>query len=167
MPRAHLALATSLVERLEAHRTRGGVYHLPESVGAQALLGLASEVMRDDLAVYPHGEMLLWDIARHEGYVIPPYPLAGFGEAQQFLADYGAADVPGWYELRGIGPEVTRDFYAYGCVMSRNRSFWRRIWAVPVGDLSDANLLAAWLARAIAFSLGNATDTDDPFLFRC
>lgn len=160
-------LAPYLLSLLEPYVAEEGRRPLPYGVGASDLLHLASVVMGDDLVVYPHGEMLVWDIARHEGYDIPPYPLAGCGEAQEFLADYGVHDVPGWYELRGVSRSVSSEFFAYGCVMARNGGLWRRVWAVPTAELEQAPTLAAWLAEGIRFALGEQTDAEDARLFRC
>ncbi len=35
--------------------------------------------------------------ARHRGYDLPPYPLAGCGEIRAFFADEGVRNVPDWY----------------------------------------------------------------------
>ena len=167
MPFADLDLARELARRLTACERRDGLLCLPRCVSAPGLTHLSDVIMRDDLVVYPHGEMLLWDVARHEGFNIPPYPLAGCGDAREFLAEYGAEDVPGWYELRGIPRQVSESFYAYGCVMARNTRFWRRIWAVPAPELEDPNLLAAHLLRGLSFALGTQEGDSDPRLFRC
>ena len=38
--------------------------------------------------------------ARHRGYDLPPYPLAGCGEIREFFADEGVRNVPDWYEKK-------------------------------------------------------------------
>ncbi|MCH3967426.1 MAG: hypothetical protein PHR15_02820 [Atopobiaceae bacterium] len=141
--------------------------HLPKAVSPDALMALSLEVAGGDLAFFPAGEMLIWEVARHEGYDIPPYPMAGCGEAREFLADSGVSSIPGWYAARGIPVEVTRDFYAYACLMARDRTFWRKVYVVPAVVLGDASMLAVPLARALGFCLGEDSAADDPTLFRC
>ncbi len=143
------------------------VYDLPPCVRPSRLLGLVAEVLGDDFAFFPSGEMLIWQVARHEGYNIPAYPMAGCGDCKEFLADYGARDVPSWYEDRGISRQTVASFYAYSCIMARNREYWRKIMLVPVGDVDDANALAAHLVRALRFCDGRQDGAADPTLFRC
>ena len=38
------------------------------------------------------------DIARHDGYNIPAYPMAGCGDVREFLSDEDVRNVPEWYE---------------------------------------------------------------------
>jgi hypothetical protein len=130
-------------------------------------MGLSLEVAGGDLTFFPAGEMLIWEVARHEGYDIPPYPMAGCGEGREFLADAGVSSIPAWYEARGIPTEVTRDFYAYACLMARDRTFWRKVYVVPAAVVGDASTLAVSLARALRFCLGDESAEDDPTLFRC
>ena len=55
------------------------IYNLLANTGGLATFGvtcgqvlrLLREVLGDDMAVYPDGRMLIWDIARHDGYRIP------------------------------------------------------------------------------------------------
>ena len=123
--------------------------------------------MGDDLAFYPHSEMLVWDIARHEGYDIPPYPMAGYGEARNFLASFGVVDVPSWYQSRGLAPNQARSLFGVSCLMARNRGLWRRIFAFPSADGADAGAFAKHLAQAVAFALGDDDGGADPRIFRC
>lgn len=159
-------LAPRLVFLLEGHRGAEGSYELPASVRPARLLGLVSEVLGDDCAFFRAGEMLIWEVARHEGYTIPAYPMAGCGDVREFLADYGARDVPSWYEARGVPRSVVADFYAWSCLMVRNRGFWRKILLVPTVDIDDAARLTPHLLRALRFCEGTATSTEDPTLFR-
>ena len=97
----------------------------------------------------------------------PPIPWLVAGTGKEFLADYGARDVPSWYEDRGISRQTVASFYAYSCIMARNREYWRKIMLVPVGDVDDANALAAHLVRALRFCDGRQDGAADPTLFRC
>ena len=139
---------------------------LPSGVSAGRLLGLVGEVLGPDFAFFRAGEMLIWEVARHEGYTIPAYPMAGCGDVREFLADYGARDVPSWYEARGVARSVVADFYAWSCILVRNRDFWRRILLVPTSDVDDPATLMPHLLCALHFCEGHATDADDPALFR-
>lgn len=158
--------AEALGRALERWRTSDGSYELPDSVGAAALLQLAHEVLGDDLVVERQAEMLVWELARHQGYAIPSYPLAGYGEGRPFLRDEGVDSVPGWYEKVGVSREVSAEFWRYACVMARNAEFWRRVWAVPKDGLDNANELAEVIARAVRFCLGGESGESDPTLFR-
>ena len=53
--------------RIEA-LLRGGASPAQRGVTAYRLLRLVEEVLGDDLYRYPDGRMLIWDIARHDGY---------------------------------------------------------------------------------------------------
>lgn len=150
-------------------RRRGvsGAVELPASVTVRSLTSLAREVMGDDLAIYPSADMLIWDIARHEGYDIPSYPMAGCGEFREFLSDYGVSDVPGWYRRVGVTREQYGELWRYSCVVARNEAFWRKVFVVPRSDLDDANALAGWLVEVISFCLGDDDGESDAHLFRC
>lgn len=167
--RAHVRdLAPRLERLIEGYALADGTtFELPPRVTGRALLGLVDEVLGDDFAFFPAGEMLIWEIARHEGYTIPAYPTAGCGDAKEFLRDYGATDVPSWYETRGVPREVVADFYAWACIMARNTLFWRKVMLVPAVDLASADALAPHLIAALRFCRGTQTDAEDATLFRC
>lgn len=131
------------------------------------LLGLVGEILGADFAFFRSGEMLIWEIARHEGYSIPEYPMAGCGDAKEFLADYGVRDVPSWYEARGISRDVVARFYAYSCIMVRNREYWRKVLLLSATDAESTATLVPHLLTALRFCDGVATQDDDPTLFRC
>lgn len=156
-----------IARAIERQRTKEGNVRLPPSVSARRLLLLAQEVMGDDMKVFRSGEMLIWDVARHEGYNIPSYPMAGNGEFKEFLKDYGVSDVPGWYGRVGLGRETYDEFWRYACIMARNERYWRKVFAVPVSDIENADTLAEWLALVIAFCLGDDDEETDSCLFRC
>lgn len=159
-------LAPRLVSLFEGYRRADGSYGLPAGVRPARLLGLVGEVLGGDFAFFRAGEMLIWEVARHEGYTIPAYPMAGCGDVREFLADYGARDVPSWYEARGVPRPIVADFYAWSCLMVRNRDFWRKILLVPTVDVDDTARLTPHLLRALSFCEGTATNAEDPTLFR-
>ena len=135
------------------------------------LLSLARECLGDELRIFPDGRMLIWDIARRDGYTIPPYPMAGCGDVKEFLADEGARDVPGWYELHlGMDRESYGRMYEVELVMVRNRARWRRVWQAPSATMAARDRLGGPLWRALAewvsFSLGEASGEDDARLFK-
>ena len=139
-------------------------------VSPSRLLRLTDEVMGEELRRFPDGRMLIWDIARHDGYNIPPYPMAGCGDVKEFLAAEGARNVPGWYEVHlGIDREMYDQIYRYHLVMVRNRSWWRRVFFVPAevfGPTATFAEMSLWVRRWLEFALGNQSDRDDPALFR-
>lgn len=144
---------------------------LPSPVTAGKLLALVDEAMGEDLHRYPDGRMLIWDIARHDGYTIPPYPMAGCGDVREFLRDEGARNVPEWYEKHvGIDQDSYTSMYAYELVMVRNRALWRKVFVVPSSVMAQRETSSGPLIDAlhswIAFGLGHATDRDNPRLFK-
>lgn len=138
-------------------------------VSASRLLRLVDEVMGEDLARFPDGRMLIWHIARHDGYRIPDYPMAGCGDAREFLADEGARDVPDWYRVHlGMDRAAYDQMYRYELVMVRNRALWRRVFLAPTAAMAstDADAMARTALPWLAFALGSATSRDDPALFQ-
>ncbi|MCI1665828.1 MAG: hypothetical protein LKI25_05610 [Atopobiaceae bacterium] len=142
-------------------------WRVPSSVSASALLSLALEVGGDDLTFFDSAEMLIWDVARHEGYDIPPYPLAGCGDAREFLSDAQVRSVPAWYEARGVDVGGGGRLCEQACLMARNGGFWRRVLPVPAMALESASALAPFLCEAIGFCLGDDDGAADPTLFSC
>lgn len=125
-------------------------------VGCERLLQLVDEAMGDDLRRYPDGRMLIWDIARHDGYNIPAYPMAGCGDVREFLSDEDVRNVPEWYERHlGIGRDVYDEMYRYELVMVRNRTLWRRVFVVPSGRLQRMDTLLEELDEWLGFGLGS------------
>ncbi len=125
-------------------------------VGCERLLQLVDEAMGDDLRRYPDGRMLIWDIARHDGYNIPAYPMAGCGDVREFLSDEDVRNVPEWYERHlGIGRDVYDEMYRYELVMVRNRALWRRVFVVPSGRPQRMDTLLEELNGWLGFGLGN------------
>ena len=154
--------------RIEA-LLRGGASPAQRGVTAYRLLRLVEEVLGDDLSRYPDGRMLIWDIARHDGYRIPDYPMAGCGDVKEFLADEGVRNVPEWYRAHlGIDRATYEEIYRYELVMVRNRALWRKVFLVPSTELAgdDADRAARAVLPWLAFALGTATGSDDHSLFQ-
>ena len=171
----------SAAERLHEVLARG-----PEALRAEALvckgapaltdarlLRLADEVLGEEMRRYPDGRMLIWDIAREDGYTIPPYPMAGCGDVREFLRDEGARDVPDWYERHlGMPREAYGRMYERELVMVRNRARWRRVWEVPAPVMQGGSLARlggpVWRALEgwLTFALGEQDGTSDARLFK-
>lgn len=135
------------------------------------VLRLLREVLGDNLSVYPDGRMLIWDIARHDGYRIPDYPMAGCGDVKEFLSDEGARNVPEWYGLHlGMSRETYDEIYRYELVMVRNRALWRRVFTVPSAVMAQTGATGGALLAAerewLGFALGCTTGQDDARLFK-
>lgn len=159
--------AAWVARRLGESVDAAGRYHLSRSITANALLRLVQEILGSDMTLFPSGEMLIWNVARHEGYDIPSYPLAGCGDSREFLRDFGVSDVPGWYERVGVTREQSSEFWRYACVMARNEAFWRRVFVIPFDVLDDVSLEADALADVLRFCLGEDDGASDGRLFRC
>lgn len=143
----------------------------PRGLTCGRLLRLAREVLGPDMAVYPDGRMLIWDIARHDGYRIPDYPMAGCGDVKEFLSDEGARNVPDWYQRHlGMSRADYDEMYRHELVMVRNRALWRRVFVVPAGVMAQGDATGGPLLDAVRewvlFALGRADGRDDPRLFK-
>ena len=126
---------------------------------------LAQEICRDDLDYFESAEMLVWEVARHEGFVIPDYPLASNSEVKAFLKEYNARDVADWYQKRGVLRSSYDQFWKSSALMARNRTFWRKVIVFPKSDMDDANLLARDLCVAVTFCMGKEDGERDSRLF--
>ena len=140
-------------------------------VRASRMLRLVDEAFGPDMRRFPDGRMLIWDIARHDGYNIPPYPMAGCGDVKEFLEDEGVRSVPAWYQAKlGMTREEYDAIYTCELVMVRNSALWRKVWRVPANTMRTDQDLGDQLAQLICaccdFALGNQNDHDDPKLFR-
>lgn len=135
------------------------------------VLRLVDEALGDDLHRYPDGRMLIWDLARHDGYTIPAYPMAGCGDVREFLRDEGVRNVPEWYERHlGMDRSTYDAMYANELVMVRNRALWRKVFVVPTLVMArtheDGGPLLEAMRSWVTFSLGLNSDAEDPGLFR-
>ena len=105
----------------------------------------------------------LFAYARHRGYDLPPYPLAGCGEIRAFFADEGVRNVPDWYgkKLPSQTVVVVRDR------ADRRKAFFldgiRYRDAAAFENLADSGFartlseddLEALLSRMVAFLTGD------------
>lgn len=69
------------------------------------LLDVLSYILGDRAQV-GDASRYIFAYARHRGYDLPPYPLAGCGEIRAFFADEGVRNVPEWY-ARKLGLDET------------------------------------------------------------
>ena len=158
-------LGKDFVEAVESWIDDSGKLDLPQQVKPEALLKLAQEICRDDLDYFESAEMLVWEVARHEGFVIPDYPLASNSEVKAFLKEYNARDVADWYQKRGVLRSSYDQFWKSSALMARNRTFWRMVIVFPKSDMDDANLLARDLCVAVTFCMGKEDGERDSRLF--
>ena len=158
-------LGKDFVEAVESWIDDSGKLDLPQQVKPEALLKLAQEICRDDLDYFESAEMLVWEVARHEGFVIPDYPLASNSEVKAFLKEYNARDVADWFQKRGVLRSSYDQFWKSSALMARNRTFWRKVIVYPKSDMDDANLLARDLCVAVTFCMGKEDGERDSRLF--
>jgi|GEM_PF-1226158 len=93
------------------------------------LLHLTIAVLGDHATVND-GPQYIYAYARHQGYDIPPYPLAGCGEIKQFFADNGVRNVPEWYGKIGISPETYKVLHEKRLIVVRNTRSQRKAFVV-------------------------------------
>ena len=165
MARMLVNLGKDFVEAVESWIDDSGKLDLPLQVKPEALLKLAQEICRDDLDYFESAEMLVWEVARHEGFVIPDFPLASNSEVKAFLKEYNARDVADWYQKRGVLRSSYDQFWKSSALMARNRTFWRKVIVFPKSDMDDANLLARDLCVAVTFCMGKEDGERDSRLF--
>ena len=111
--------------------------------------------------------------ARHRGYDLPPYPLAGCGEIREFFADAGVRNVPEWYaRTLGLDEAAYAKLPAQTIVAVRDRDNRRKAFfldgiryrnAAAFENLVDSGFsrtlseddLEALLSRVLAFLTGD------------
>lgn len=122
----------------------------------------------------------LYEYARHRGYDLPPYPLAGCGEIREFFADEGVRNVPDWYERKlGLDERAYAALPSQTVVVVRDRDNRRKAFfldgiryrnAAVFENLSDSGFartldepeLDDLLGRLLAFLAGDdAADIAD------
>ena len=166
MERINRRLAEALRALLVLHRQDDSSFILPDKIAAENLIRLTNVALGDEFTFYPAVDDLVWDIARHEGYLIPANPVEQRGDAREFLAEHGVNNSKEWFAKRGFAPRELRQLFTNSALMVRNQNFWRKI--IPMGktDAVNVNRLAPKLIEAIDFSLGNDTDETDETLFK-
>lgn len=122
----------------------------------------------------------IYAYARHRGYDLPPYPLAGCGEIREFFADEGVRNVPEWYERKlGLDEAAYASLPSQTVVVVRDRDNRRKAFfldgiryrnAAAFENLADSGFartldeaeLDALLGRMLAFLTGaDAPETLD------
>ena len=133
--------------------------------------------MLGDRAQVGDASRYIFAYARHLGYDLPPYPLAGCGEIREFFADEGVRNVPEWYEKKlGVDERAYAALPSQTIVVVRDRGNRRKAFfldgiryrnAAAFENLADsgfartldASELDGLLERMLAFLAGD--DTSD------
>lgn len=166
MERINRQLAEALRALLVIHRQGDGTYELPDKLTAESLIRLARVALREELNFYSVADDLIWNIARHEGYVIPATPVESRGDTREFLKEHGVRNSKEWYEKRGFSPRQVRSLYTTSAFMVRNTDFWRKIIPLEKRETKDVNQLTPTLIQAIDFCLEEGDGTQDETLFK-
>ena len=143
------------------------------------LLELLSFVLGDRAQV-GDASRYIYAYARHRGYDLPPYPLAGCGEIREFFADEGVRNVPEWYERKlGLDEAAYASLPSQTVVAVRDRDNRRKAFfldgiryrnAAAFENLADSGFartlddaeLDTLLGRMLAFLTGaDAPETLD------
>ena len=83
--RVNRDLAEAIRALLMENRQEDGTFTLDPRITPEALLSLLKEALFDEMWFYPAADQLIWDVARHEGYMIPACPVASRGDTKEFL----------------------------------------------------------------------------------
>lgn len=142
------------------------------------LLELLSYILGDRAQV-GDASRYIFAYARHRGYDLPPYPLAGCGEIRAFFADEGVRNVPEWYERKlGVGGRAYAELPSQTVVVVRDRANRRKAFfldgiryrnAAAFENLADSGFartldepeLDALLGRMLAFLAPDAVRASD------
>lgn len=156
-------VVAGLVRLLELERDRWRPHRLLE---------LLSFVLGDRAQV-GDASRYIFAYARHRGYDLPPYPLAGCGEIRAFFADEGVRNVPEWYERKlGLDERAYAALPSQTVVVVRDRDNRRKAFfldgiryrnAAAFENLADSGFartldeaeLDALLGRMLAFLTGS------------
>ena len=129
--------------------------------------------MLGDRAQVGDASRYIFAYARHRGYDLPPYPLAGCGEIREFFADEGVRNVPDWYEKKlGLDERAYEALPSQTIVVVRDRADRRKAFfldgmryrnAAAYENLADSGFartlseddLEALLSRMLAFLTGD------------
>lgn len=167
MERVNRQLAETVRALLVLWRQDDGSYKLSQNVPAEALLNVAHDACKDELSFTENAGELIWDIARHQGYIIPACPIEARGDAHAFLIEQGVTNADEWYRKRGFSDQQMRSLYTTSAFMARNQQFWRRIIPIPKLAARDASGIAPYVIQALDFCLGTSTPETDPAVFLC
>lgn len=159
------AKLTHLIKKLQTECASTPAQDAPQLPSASRILSLGCEIGAEDLQYFENADMLIWEVARHEGFIIPDYPLASSGEARKFLAEYQVEDVNSWYQQRGVSAGVIDRFWQYSAFMARNRRFWRKVIVFPRSDCENARAIMANVQAALEFCLTSVEGDSDSTLF--
>ena len=178
-----------VAERVRAHNAGAGAKYtrsrLPVRLLAQAAYATKHEAMSaeyrfkrltrrqkerlsfvlGDRAQVGDASRYIFAYARHRGYDLPPYPLAGCGEIREFFADEGVRNVPDWYEKKlGLDERAYEALPSQTIVVVRDRADRRKAFFLDAYEnLADSGFartlseddLEALLSRMLAFLTGD------------
>lgn len=167
MERANRPLAEALRALLILHKDAQGKFRLPEEVSTQQLLKVVHAALKEEFTYFENAQDVVWDVARHAGYIIPACPVESRGDARAFLAEEGVQNTREWYKARGFSETVLHNLFTTGAFMARNQGFWRRLIALPKCADTSASTLAPYIIEIIDFCLGDDTKENNPALFQC
>jgi hypothetical protein len=119
-----------------ALRVRALLEEHPERVSGAAAFRLVVDLC-SDRAVLHDGMAYIFAYGRHQGYNLPPYPLAGCGEIREFLSDQGVTNLPEWYERIGIDAETYHDFYRYRLLVCIDPEYRRHALPIKISWLDE------------------------------
>ena len=169
-PNENIAAVARLLELEEARWT------------PHRLLDLLSFVLGDRAQV-GDASRYIFAYARHRGYDLPPYPLAGCGEIREFFADEGVRNVPEWYaRMLGLDEAAYAKLPAQTIVVVRDRDNRRKAFflegiryrnAAAFENLADSGLartldeaeLSALMRQMLAFLTGAEAPNDTSMVF--
>lgn len=159
------AKLTHVISKLQNQSVSAAVPSTATLPSPSRILSLGCEIGAEDLQYFENADLLIWEVARHEGFIIPDYPLASSGEARKFLAEYQVEDVNSWYHMRGVPTQVLEHFWQYSAFMARNRRFWRKVIVFPRSDCENSRAIMKNVQQALEFCLTTTDGGTDATLF--
>lgn len=99
----------------------------------------------------------IFEYARHRGYDLPPYPLAGCGEIREFFADEGVRSMPEWYARKlGLDDVAYERLPSQTIVVVRDRDNRRRAFFLDGIRYRNAAVFENLADSGVARTLGEA-----------